>query len=188
MPDRILNPSNGLSKTKLENTTALVSDVLSGKTFYSGDDTLKSGTMVNRGAWSSSVASGASVTIPAGYHNGSGKVTAGGISRMNLITRAPVYDTTGVSLRTTLTGSPTYKCFIMIIGKHLWDKNPSITVTGASYKLLDTLYLEGYGGGVKGTNYLGWMYFIYNLTSSVNLNVYYEPGYDNRGIIVYGIT
>lgn len=76
MSDRILNPSNGLSKTKLEDTTALVSDVLSGKTFYSGDDTLKSGTMTNRGTWNSTINPGASVTIPAGYHSGSGKVTA----------------------------------------------------------------------------------------------------------------
>ena len=188
MPDNLLSSSYGIPSSLLEDLTATTGDVLSGKTYLGSDGEVHSGTMVNRGAWGTAVAAGGSVTIPAGYHNGSGKITAGGISGMNLITRAPVYDTTAVSLRTTLTGSPTYKCFIMIIGKHLWDKSPSITVTGASYKLLDTLYLEGYFGGEKGTNYLGWIYFIYNLSSSVNLNVYYEPGYDNRGIIVYGIT
>lgn len=38
------------------------------------------GTMTNNGAWTSTIAPGASVTIPAGYHNGSGKVTASGSS------------------------------------------------------------------------------------------------------------
>lgn len=32
--------------------------------------------ITNRGAWSSTINAGASVTIPAGYHNGSGKVSA----------------------------------------------------------------------------------------------------------------
>lgn len=38
------------------------------------------GTMTNNGAWTSTIAPGASVTIPAGYHNGRGKVTASGSS------------------------------------------------------------------------------------------------------------
>lgn len=38
------------------------------------------GTMTNNGAWTSTIAPGASVTIPVGYHNGSGKVTASGSS------------------------------------------------------------------------------------------------------------
>lgn len=53
---------------------AATSDVLTGKTFYSGGSK-KTGTMTNRGAWTSTATSNGSVTIPAGYHNGSGKVT-----------------------------------------------------------------------------------------------------------------
>ena len=33
--------------------------------------------MTNRGAWSTSISPGGSVTIPAGYHNGGGSVSAG---------------------------------------------------------------------------------------------------------------
>lgn len=77
MSEELLSPSNGLSNSKLSPTTAAVGNVLSGKTFYSGNKTLKTGTMVNRGTWNSTVAAGGSVTIPAGYHSGSGKVTAG---------------------------------------------------------------------------------------------------------------
>lgn len=53
-------------------------DVLEGKGFYNTDPKSKrTGTMVDRGNWSSSdLAAGASVTIPGGKHGGSGKVTA----------------------------------------------------------------------------------------------------------------
>ena len=53
---------------------AATSDVLTGKTFYSGGSK-KTGAMTNRGAWTSTATSNGSVTIPAGYHNGSGEVT-----------------------------------------------------------------------------------------------------------------
>lgn len=71
-----MNPSNGLSNAKLQLANAGTGDVLSGKTFYSGDKSLKTGTMTNRGAWGTTIAAGSSVTIPAGYHSGSGIVTA----------------------------------------------------------------------------------------------------------------
>lgn len=51
--------------------------VLSGYTFYKTDPKTKvTGTMANRGAVSETIAPGGSYTIQAGYHNGSGKVTA----------------------------------------------------------------------------------------------------------------
>ena len=55
---------------------ASTSQVLSGRTFYSNSWTRQTGTMTNRGAVSKSINPGSSYTIPAGYHNGSGKVTA----------------------------------------------------------------------------------------------------------------
>lgn len=58
--------------------TAADSQVLAGQTYYNTDlKTKRTGAMTNRGAWNSSgLAAGASVMIPAGYHNGGGKVTA----------------------------------------------------------------------------------------------------------------
>lgn len=57
--------------------TATASNVLNGKTFYNTDSKTKlTGTMTNRGAVSASIAPGGKYTIPAGYHNGSGTVTA----------------------------------------------------------------------------------------------------------------
>ena len=55
---------------------ATVADVLSGKTFSNSSSVGLTGTMVNRGAINQTLNAGGSYTIPAGYHNGSGKVTA----------------------------------------------------------------------------------------------------------------
>lgn len=56
---------------------ATEAQVLSGKTFYSNSYTKKTGTMTNRGAVSATITSqNGTYTIPAGYHNGSGTVTA----------------------------------------------------------------------------------------------------------------
>ena len=55
---------------------ATVDNVLSGKTFTTKAGVGLTGAMVNQGAKTSSLNCGASYTIPAGYHNGSGKITA----------------------------------------------------------------------------------------------------------------
>ena len=70
------------AKTKVTGTlaltgTAYASDVLYGETFYNTNAKTKiTGTMPNRGAVSEAIYPGGSYTIPAGYHNGSGSVTA----------------------------------------------------------------------------------------------------------------
>ena len=51
------------------------SDVLSGKTF-TNDNGEQTGIMTNRGAWGNTINPGGSVTIPSGFHNGNGKVSA----------------------------------------------------------------------------------------------------------------
>ena len=52
-------------------------DVIAGATFYSDDPKEKqTGTMTSRGAWTATIDPGESVTIPIGFHNGQGKVTA----------------------------------------------------------------------------------------------------------------
>lgn len=59
-----------------ENATAAAGNVLAGKTFgTASSEELVTGTMINRGAVSYSLAINGSYTIPVGYHNGSGKVT-----------------------------------------------------------------------------------------------------------------
>ena len=70
----------------LTGTLALSGDagdsmVLSGKTYYNTDPKQKrTGTMANQGAKTAALNCGGSYTIPAGYHNGSGKVTANSLA------------------------------------------------------------------------------------------------------------
>lgn len=59
----------------LDAITAGAGDVLTGKVIVDKNGDPLSGTMPNRGAVSQSLAINGSYTIPAGYHNGSGKVS-----------------------------------------------------------------------------------------------------------------
>lgn len=57
--------------------TAVVDDVLASKTFINSTGQVLTGTMVNHGAISKSLTTqNGSYSVPTGYHNGSGKVTA----------------------------------------------------------------------------------------------------------------
>jgi len=55
---------------------ASASDVLSGKQLIDVNGNVLTGTMVNQGAINRTLSAGSSCTIPAGYHNGNGKITA----------------------------------------------------------------------------------------------------------------
>lgn len=71
------NGGGGLSASKLAQATAADTDVLTGKKYYAGGKTIKEGKMPNRGSWGTAINPGSSVAVPAGYHNGSGHVSAG---------------------------------------------------------------------------------------------------------------
>ena len=81
------------------------SEVLNGKTF-TNDNGEQTGTMANNGAVSGSVGVGGSYTIPAGYHNGSGKVAGptldGNASAANVLSGATFYSNSGTKQTGTL--------------------------------------------------------------------------------------
>lgn len=60
--------------------TAGAAQVLTGYTFTNSTTSGVPGTMANQGAKTSSLNCGGSYTIPAGYHNGSGKITANSLA------------------------------------------------------------------------------------------------------------
>lgn len=59
--------------------TATAANILSGSTAYAKGNKI-TGTMTNREAVTFSLNAGGSYTIPAGYHNGSGKITANSLA------------------------------------------------------------------------------------------------------------
>lgn len=75
---------------------AAAANVLSGKTFYSNSYTRHTGSMVNCGAVNPTALNpGGSYTVPAGYHNGSGKVTA---RALNNQAKSPTEITVGTAI------------------------------------------------------------------------------------------
>lgn len=88
MADTMISAGGGLSKMKLALATAAESDVLSGKRFYAGDKIIKEGRMPNRGSWGTTINPGGVATIPSGFHDGSGQVTAVSLKTMT-VTMAP---------------------------------------------------------------------------------------------------
>ena len=71
-------PAKGSGSTDapdLSGITAAAEDILAGKKSVDATGAEITGTMPNRGAWTSTKTDNGSVTTPAGFHNGSGKVT-----------------------------------------------------------------------------------------------------------------
>lgn len=107
--------TKGVTDTKVG--TAVAGDVLSGKTFTNSSSVGASGSMTNNGAVSpSGLNCGGSYTIPAGYHNGSGVVTANSLASQ-----------TGVDSGKTAVTAGT-----MVSGYQGWVNGSKITGTFAS--------------------------------------------------------
>lgn len=68
------------SGVDVSGVTAEAADVLSGKVIVDADGNPITGTMTDNGAKTAALNCGGSYTIPAGYHNGSGKVTANSLA------------------------------------------------------------------------------------------------------------
>lgn len=82
----------------LSGITAAAEDILAGKKSVDATGAEITGTMTNNGAWTSTKTSNGSVPIPAGFHNGSGKVT------VNVSTSTPTgeLDTPSISFNKLL--------------------------------------------------------------------------------------
>ena len=79
---QIANLNNQINQLKAKQATGnvAVGDVLAGKTFSNSREVGLTGTMANNGALNGTVIAGQSYNIPAGYHNGSGKITGASLA------------------------------------------------------------------------------------------------------------
>lgn len=93
-------PAKGSGSTDapdLSGITAAAEDILAGKKSVDATGAEITGTMTNNGAWTSTKTSNGSVTIPKGYHNGSGKVSV----NVSTSTSAGALDTPSINFDTT---------------------------------------------------------------------------------------
>ena len=75
LPNRGTGSGGGSGSTDLSFVTATASDILEGKKGADSSGNPVNGSMTNHGAWSTTKTSNGDVPIPAGFHNGSGKVS-----------------------------------------------------------------------------------------------------------------
>ena len=146
-----LNTQIAELQKKQSTGNAVAADVLKGKTFSNGTQVGLTGTMENRGAVSQSLNAGGSYTIPAGYHNGSGKVTANSLSSQTSATAAAGNILSGKTAwvnGSKITGTMT--------NRGAWSSTPtgsgSVTIpagyhNGSGKVNTSTVYNNGYNAG-----------------------------------------
>ena len=164
---------------------ATLADVLSGKTFSNSSEVGLTGTMPNRGAINQTLNAGGSYTIPAGYHNGSGKVTANSLSSQTSATAAAGNILSGKTAwvnGSKITGSMANR------GNLNWSgSNTTYTVPAGYYSggTLDSRpsYTNGYNAGVTAADNRA-------NANSTNYKTGYNNGYNagvNAGKSTYGM-
>lgn len=142
---------------------AAVGNVLSGKTFYSNSGTKQTGTMTNRGAVTASVGVGGTYTIPAGYHNGSGKISGptldGNAQPGQVLSGRTFYNNSGVKQTgtiatkaaesTTITPASWAQSYTFATSGKYCSGNMTVTVPAAIYS--QNVYVGQVSGTGAGT-------------------------------------
>lgn len=128
----------------LDTTTAEAWDIKSGETAYNGDGELVTGTMVDQGAKTASLAPGDSYTIPAGYHNGNGSVKA---KNADINLAGTYYTTAATDLNWSTTVSGANALLVIVYGSNMGKINAPTVSSGTVTKLSDCPWRDHTDGG-----------------------------------------
>jgi len=175
--------------------TATASQILTGQTAYV-DGVKVTGTMANQGTKTPSLNAGGSYTIPAGYHNGSGKITANSLASQTDATATAAQILSGQTAwvkGTKLTGSMTSRGAVTITPS---TSNQTIAAgyhNGSGYVVGDSDLVAG--NIKKGINIFGvagtyegagtGKYLKYTETLSLTTSDTTNPDYNNRPLQLY---
>ena len=122
--------------------TASDGEVLAGKTYYSNAlKTKRTGTMANQGAKTAALNCGGSYTIPAGYHNGQGKVTANSLATQtdaNAVTGDILSGKTAWVKGTKITGN-----MVAMSGGTYKSQKTSQTISCSGKKMTSNITISG---------------------------------------------
>ena len=123
--------------------TAGTGHILTGKTAYAGGKKI-TGTMPDQGAKTASLNCGGSYTIPAGYHNGSGKITANSLASQTSATAQAQHILAGQTA--WVNGSRVSGNAVCTSGVNLKELY-SFSALGSVHSSGKSIYSGGYGGG-----------------------------------------
>ena len=146
-----------LASGGVDDVSFSASDLLTGKSANDSNGEKVNGTMPNNGAKTASLNCGGSYTIPKGYHNGSGKVTAN-------------------SLSSQTSANATAKDIIK--GKTAWVNGSKLTGTATIQSLGGKGYSEGTTSGTNGNSIPINLNFYPRLVIIKHSNYVYVRDYD----------
>ena len=147
----------GIAQTKVG--TAAPGQVLAGKTFTNSTTVGATGTMPNNGAVTGSITtSGGSYTIPAGYHNGSGKVTGPTLAALVKNSNVTLNNASNLLSGVTAYGKDGVKYTGSMVNNGAWTNTPTtkgkVTIpagyhNGSGYIDTTSVYNKGIEEGLN---------------------------------------
>ena len=159
-------------KSKLTGTLALsgnanAAQVLSGYTFYKDNAKSKqTGTMANNGAVSVTLNPGSSYVVPAGYHNGGGRVRA---NNVGVSLAGTGYTTSASALNWSTTVSGANALLVIVYGSNMTKVNTPTVSSGTVTRLSDCPWRQYNGDGTYGARQAAFVYAVTGISGNCTI-------------------
>lgn len=140
--------------------------VLSGVSASSSNGLKFGGTMTNRGAWTSTISPGSWVTVPAGYHNGSGWVQA---NNAGVSLAETGYTTSASALNWSTTVSGANALLVIVYGSNMTKVNTPTVSSGTVTRLSDCPWRQYNGDGTYGARQAAFVYAVTGISGNCTI-------------------